>query len=340
MLDDRDLRILRAVVEAFVQDGRPVSSQRVKETADLVVSTATIRSSMARLENGGFLAKPHTSAGRVPTDDGYRAYVDNLETRARVRDTFSSRLRNKLRDQELDTSKIMACASRVLGGLSKNLAVVYGAVIQESRVSCVQLVSLEGTRLLVVVNLSPEYERTVVLRMGRQFTHDVIERSQVWINRLVANKSLVEAKEALDNAVRDNVTDEGIVAREVAVHREEIFSGPPAVELYFEERNQLPGRAEPADLRLLRLLLRLLHNREYIARILSDRSSEQTRITIGHEHSDRALRPFSLVTSGYRLGGSSGVLGIIGPTRMRYDLNMSLVGAAARELRAIGEEYF
>jgi heat-inducible transcriptional repressor len=295
---------------------------------------------MARLEREGFLAKPHTSAGRVPTDEGYRGYVDHLEGDVPVGDAFSSRFRSALRDHETEVATIMSCASRILGGLSRNLAVVYGVVTQESRVTRIRLVDLEGTRLLVVVNLQPEYERTIVLRMEKRFTPDVLERAEVWINRLVADKTPSEAKDELDSAVRDNVTDEGIIAGEVAVHREEIFSEPPAVQLYFEERSHLVEHAEFADPDLLRVLLRLLQNQDYVTQILSNRLDEHTQITIGHEHRDPALRPFSLVTAGYRMGGARGVLGIVGLTRMRYDLNRSLVGSAARELRAFGEEYF
>ena len=96
---------------------------------------------------------------------------------------------------------------------------------------------------------------------------------------------------------------------------------------------------ELSDPRLLQLLLRLLHNKDYLTSVLSDRTDEATRITIGCEHSDRELHPFSLVTAGYRMGGARGVLGVIGPTRMRYDLACTLVGCAARELRAFGEEF-
>ncbi len=340
MLNDRDMTILRVVVDTHVREGTPVSSQKVRETGDMLVSTATIRSSMARLECEGLLTKPHTSAGRIPTDEGYRRYVDHLDADVPVGDAFSSRFRSALRDHEADVSTIMACASRVLGGLSRSLAVVYGVVTQESRVTRIRLVDLEGTRLLVVVNLQTEYERTIVLRMEKRFTPDVLARAEVWINRLVADKTPPEAKEALDSAVRDNMTDEGIIAREVAVHREDIFSEPPAVELYFEERSHLVEHPEFADPDLLRVLLRLLQNQDYVTQILSNRLSEHTQITIGHEHGDPALRPFSLVTAGYRMGGARGVLGIIGLTRMRYDLNRALVGSAARELQAFGEEYF
>jgi heat-inducible transcriptional repressor len=339
MIADRDLRILQAVIDLHVRDGAPVSSRAVREFG-VALSTATIRDVMSRLEDGGYLNKPHTSAGRVPTDKGYRAYVDHLEERVGSFGEFARRLREEIREQDVDVRSIMAAASRALGSLSTHFAVVYGSVVQESRVKRVQLVDLEGQRLLAVVHLLPEHERTTVIRVEKKYSPEVIARAESWINALVGKRTLTEAKEDLERAVRDNVTDEGIITREVSIRREDIFSGPPAVELYFEERAQSLGQPEFSDPRLLKLLLRLLHDKELLVSILARRLTEQTRITIGSEHEEQELRRFSLVTAGYRLGASRGVLGVIGPTRMRYAFIRDLVGSAAHELGAMGERYF
>jgi heat-inducible transcriptional repressor len=168
----------------------------------------------------------------------------------------------------------------------------------------------------------------------------VIERAENWINRVVENRTLPEAKDELERAVRDNVTDEGIITSEVAIHREDIFSDPPAVELFFEDRGRLLEQPELSDPKLLQLLLRLLHNKKFLTTLLSRRLGERIQITIGSEHEEQDLRWFSLITAGYRMGSAHGVLGIIGPTRMRYAFNRNLVGSAAYELRAIGEEFF
>ena len=339
MIAERDLLILQLLVDLYVREGVPVSSQAVRD-AGLSLSTATIRNVLGGLEREGYVAKPHTSAGRVPTDKGYRAYVDHLEGRPAFAGEFVQRLRDEIREQEIDVNSIMAAASRVLGTLSKHFAVVYGSVVQESRVTRIQLVDLGGTRVLAVVNLIPEHERTTVIRLEKRYTSQVMVRAEEWINRLVQDRTLAEAKDVLERAVRDNVTDEGIITREVSIRREDIFSEPPAVELYFEERGHLLEPPERSDPRLLQLLLKLLHNKKLLTAILAQRLGERTQITIGSEHDEQELRTFSLVTAGYRMGAARGVLGIIGPTRMRYGYIRDLVGSAAHELEAIGEEYF
>lgn len=340
MLSERELNILSAVVNTYVRDGVPVSSRRIKERHGMTESSATIRNVLARLESLGFLSKPHTSAGRVPTDEGYRAYVDRLETNYAAGEAFATAFRDEIREQEIRVSAVMAAASRILGALSRNFAMVYGTIVRESRVENLQLVGLGGGRLLVVVTLEPAYERTSIIRVGEVVPPEVLERVQRWIGQEVCGRTLEQAKEALDCAVRDNMTEEGVIAREVAARREEIFSDPPAIELYFEERAHLLGQPELADPRLLRVMLRILQDKAYLTSLLSDRTGEKTRITIGQEHPSTELHPFSLVTAGYRMGAACGVLAVIGPTRMHYDLVSGLVRSAARELWAIGEEYF
>jgi heat-inducible transcriptional repressor len=338
-LKEKDLRILMAVIDLYVREGVPVSSKRLKQAMGSPLSTATLRNVLARLEKEGLLTKPHTSAGRIPTDEGYRFFVDSLEPNQKYCSDFTTRFREAVGD-EYEMDKIMASASRVLGDVSKNFAVVYGSVMQESRVRAVKLIELEGSRILIVLKLFPEYERTSVIRTERRFDPEVLARAEALINPIIMDKSLDDAKEALDHAVRDNITDEGIIMREVAVNRETIFSEPPAVELYFEDREHILQQPELSNPSLLRMLLRLLHDKQYLTSILAKRLEEKTTVTIGAENEDEALKPFSLVTSGYRMGGARGVLGILGPTRMRYDLAFFLVGSIARELSAIGEEYF
>jgi heat-inducible transcriptional repressor len=340
MISDRQLRILSLVIDNYVSDGVPVSSRKVKESAGLGISTATIRNIMAELERAGYLTKPHTSAGRIPADEGYRYFVDGLLSHLRINRRLISSFREHIREQAMDIGAIMASASQFLGRISRNFSVLYRSILPESRVSRINLLELEGARLLVVVNMLPEFERTTTLRLGKRFSAEVISRAEHLINQVIDGKSLKQAKDAIEAVVRDNLTGEGIITREVAINREAIFSDPPAIELYFEEREPLLEQTELYDPNLLQLLLRLLHNKAYLTSILSERLTEKTQITIGGENENEALKQFSLVTAGYRMGGARGVLGVIGPTRMRYELVLGLVESIAKELQEMGEKYF
>lgn len=341
MLIEKDREILRTIIEVYVGDGAPVSSARVRETGRFAMSTATIRNRMVDLERRGYLSKAHVSSGRIPTDDGYRVYVDELQSeRSLAAGENLPAVREELRADGANLNALMSHTSQMLGARSRNVALVYGAVVQESRVRAVRLFRMDGGRMLVVVHLVPEYERTVTLRTDRDATPEGVSAAESRLNRLVGGLSLDDARRALDEQMRDNVTEEGIIVRDVSARREEIFSGPPAMEMYFEARGRVLEEPELSDPRTLQLLLRILHNRDYLTSILASRPLDRTQVTIGAEHGDESLRPFSLVTAGYRMGAARGVLGIMGPTRMRYDLALSLVGSVSRELRAIGEELF
>ncbi|MDH4038491.1 MAG: heat-inducible transcriptional repressor HrcA [Candidatus Krumholzibacteria bacterium] len=341
MLIEKDREILRTIIEVYVSEGDPVSSRRVRDAGRFAMSTATIRNRMAVLEREGLIAKAHVSSGRIPTDEGYRLHVDELQAeRTLAAGEALPAVREELRAEGDNISALMLHTSQMLGAMSRNVALVYGAVVQECRVGGVRLFQLNGGRLLVVVRLVPDYERTVALRLGREPSPETVSAVEGLLNRLVGGMSLDGARAALGELVRDNVTDEGIVVREITSRREEIFSGPPAVEMCFEARGRMLDQPELSDPRTLHLLLRILHNRDYLTSILASRPLDRTQVTIGVEHGDESLRPFSLVTAGYRMGAARGVVGLMGPTRMRYDHAISLVGSVSRELRAIGEEFF
>ncbi len=338
---EKDQEILRTIIELYVGEGMPVSSQRVREAGRFAMSTATIRNRMAVLERDGYIVKEHISSGRVPTDEGYRVHVNELQAeRTLAAGDDLPAVRDELRADAGNVNALMSHASQLLGALSRNVALVYGTIVQECRVRAVKLFRLDGGRLLVVVHLVPDYERTVAIRIDREPSPDGVAAGEALLNRLVAGLSLDEARGVLGELLRDNLTDEGIIVREISTHRDEIFSGPPAMEMYFEARGRMLDEPELSDARTLQMLLRVLHNRDYLTSILASRPLDRTQVTIGAEHGDESLRPFSLVTAGYRMGAARGVLGIMGPTRMRYDLAISLVGSVSRELRAIGEEFF
>jgi len=341
MLNEKDRDILRTIIDVYVGDGVPVSSQRVRDAGRFRMSTATIRNRMVVLERDGYVMKAHISAGRIPTDEGYRTHVDELQAECAWlgADTLPG-VREGLRVDARDVTALMQQVSQQLGTLSSHVAVVYGTLLPESRVRDLRLFGVEEGRVLVVAHLAPEHERTVSVRVARPVAPEALLAAESYLNRLLSGRTLDEARRILADCMRDNVTDEGIVTGAVAERRDEIFSEPPAMELWFEERSRVLEQRELSDPRTLQLLLRILHDRDYLTSILAGRPLDRTEVTIGGEHSDDAMRPFSVVTAGYRVGAARGVLGLIGPTRMRYDTALSVVGAMAREVCAIGDEYF
>jgi heat-inducible transcriptional repressor len=341
MLNEKDRDVLRAIIDAYVEEGVPVSSQRVHDGGCQHMSTATIRNRMAVLEHEGYICKAHISSGRIPTDAGYRERVNELQTVAALpKGEHSAAVRAELRLPAPDVNGVMMHATQLLGMLSSHVAVVYGAIVQESRVRLLRLFRLDTARVIMAVQLVPEHEHVLTLRFARDVGEESVRAAEMLLQAMVINRPLEEAKRLLTESLRDNMTDEGWIVREVAARREEIFSAPPAIELCVEERSRVLEQPELWNPRTLQQLLRILHNREYLTSLLAARPLDRTEVTIGGEHRDEALRPFSVVTAGYRMGAARGVLGIIGPTRMRYDVALSLVGAVSREMRAIGEEYF
>jgi heat-inducible transcriptional repressor len=164
MLIEKDRQILRAIIDAYVEDGAPVSSQRVHDAGCQDMSTATIRNRMVVLEHDGYICKAHISSGRVPTDAGYRERVNELQTSsAQPQGEHSAAVRAELRVPSPDVNAVMMHATQLLGMMSNHVAVVYGAIFKESRVRLLRLFRLDTARVLLAVHLVPEHEHILTL---------------------------------------------------------------------------------------------------------------------------------------------------------------------------------
>lgn len=326
-LDDRKARILRAVVAEFVASGQPVGSGRVVDTAGLDVSSATVRNEMAALEERGYIDQPHTSAGRVPTDKGYRAFVDLLDVRGL--DAERTEVVEELLGQARDAEELMRRASGVLSQLTQLVALVVAPTADEARCKLVELLTLSSsTALLLLVDDTGRVVRRHVETEGTVTDDDVARVRTVLVEQLVGLRM---------GEVNDTVRT--VLERAPAELRPMLGAVARATEtdlaLELVRRVFVGGRASLADdesfeRTALGRVLDLLEERSTIARVLDDTASgaEGPSARIGTEHDVEVLRPTSIVSQRYELV-RAGSLGVLGPTRMDYGEALSTVRAVS-----------
>jgi heat-inducible transcriptional repressor len=331
-LDDRKLRILRAIVAEYVANGEPVGSRRVVEVAGLDVSAATVRNEMAALEELGYIHQPHTSAGRVPTDQGYRRFVDDLAQRGEV-DGPRRELVGELLGSARDVEELLARTSSVLTQLTRLVSLVIAPAMDASRCKLVELVGLTpGSALLLLVADTGRVEKRVV-ELPAGTTEGDLDRARAVLGEHVRGQALRDvharlrllADEApadlralfagLADATATDLTDE-------TVHH--VFVGGQA---------SLAGEESFGRDQLSRVL-QLLEERVTLARLLSETTADDTpTVRIGGENEVEDLRATSLVAQRYRLV-TAGSLGVLGPTRMDYASVLATVRAVADQLQA------
>ncbi|TYL51858.1 heat-inducible transcriptional repressor HrcA [Nocardioides sp. BGMRC 2183] len=337
MQEDRRLAVLRAIVEDYVATEEPVGSKTLVERHGLNVSPATIRNDMAALEDEGYLTQPHTSAGRVPTDKGYRLFVDRLTT-VRPMSAAERRAISALLDGAVDLDDVINRSVRLLAQLTRQVAVVQYPVLSRSTVRHVEIVAMTPTRLLTVLILSTGRVEQRLVELDEEIDDDGLARLRSRINLAATGETIGEAITALadlaDGAGAADPTTTGVVAALVEAmsdHRS-------------DERIVVGGTANLARFgdsfdTAIRPLLEALEEQVVLLKLLGEANSGGAlTVRIGAEGPFQELAATSVVATGYGPGDGLASLGVVGPTRMDYPTTMAAVRAVARYVSRILDE--
>jgi heat-inducible transcriptional repressor len=333
MHDDRRLAVLRAIVEDYVATEEPVGSKALVERHGLGVSPATVRNDMAALEEEGFITQPHTSAGRVPTDKGYRLFVDRL-TSLKPMSTAEKRAIATILDGAVDLDDVVQRSVRLLAQLTRQVAVVQYPTLSRSTVRHIEMVSLTPSRLLVILILSTGRVEQRLVELDTTLDDAELGELRSRLNVAAAGKVIAEATAALRAAVpeRDGGTTAAVVDTLV-----EAFSDHRS-----DERIAVGGAANLARFGdsfdvAVRPLLEALEEHVVLLKLLGEaHTGGAVTVRIGAEGPYAELAATSVVATGYGPGEESlATLGVVGPTRMDYPGSMAAVRAVARYVSRI-----
>jgi heat-inducible transcriptional repressor len=332
-LTDRERRVLEAVIQTYIATAEPAGSQTIARRYPLGMSPASIRSTMSDLEAKGFLFHLHTSAGRIPTDLGYRLYVNNLMRLVPIASEDHETLRRELNPDRTAIEEILRRAAQVLGVLTQELGLAASPRLDAVVLDRLELVHLSSERLLLVFNLRSGAIRTIFVQIPATIAPATVEHVARILNERLAGLSLREIRSSLAARLRDaSGMEHGSELLNIFIAEgDEIFdisSDPDGIVLGSAEL--LADQPEFSSNARMRGLLNLTERRDVLREALLARQRAGLSITIGSEHDDPRLADFTLVTSSYRLGELSGVIGVIGPTRMPYDKIIGLVQHTSR----------
>jgi heat-inducible transcriptional repressor len=331
--DDRKLAVLRAIVEDYVSTQEPVGSKALVERHSLGVSPATVRNDMAALEEEGFITQPHTSAGRIPTDKGYRLFVDRLTT-LKPMSTPEKRAIATFLDGAVDLDDVVHRSVRLLSQLTHQVAVVQYPTLSRSTVRHVELVALAPTRLLVVLILSTGRVEQRLVELEHPVSDDDLADVRSTVHRAAIGETIAGALTALRGLEGGGVVTASVVATLVDAmsdHRSDervVVGGAANLARY--------GDSFDVD---VRPLLEALEEHVVLLKLLGEAHSGGVLVRIGHEGPYEELASTSVVSTGYGPGDEAmASLGIVGPTRMDYPGTMVAVRAVARYVSRILDE--
>jgi heat-inducible transcriptional repressor len=338
MDNERAKRILSALVREYIASGDPVPSSLLVSLAGIGVSSATVRSILARLEDEGFVQQPHTSAGRIPTDRGYRFYVDLLlesKRSSRTADAVEARLRRDAAGHLADA--VLSQASHVVSQASKHVGFALRPAHQAAVFDRVEFVPLSSSRVLVVIVARGGHVVQKVIEVNETLGADELRHSANYLNAEFSGLPLHRAREAvLERMNEERLLYDALLARAMRLGSSTFSDLPEERELYVDGAASLLGEDRGLTLGTLHALIEMIEEKQRLVRLLNEYiDGPGLTVVIGAEHPDPSLRSFSLVASTYRDSAGTGTVGVIGPTRMRYSRAIAVVDAAAQAVARV-----
>jgi heat-inducible transcriptional repressor len=333
-LDPRAAELLKLLIERYVRDGAPVGSRTLARAFGVELSPATIRNVMADLEDLGFVSSPHTSAGRVPTQRGYRYFVDALLAPEPLSAEERARIARELVPGLRSPDDLLQTVSTVLSRLSSMAAVVTVPKRNVAVLRRIEFLPLSGGRVLAILVVNHSEVQNRVLDMGRDFSAVELERCANLINETFAGRDLLSLRRTLAEELSEAQRGVNQLLQQAASLAEKALEGERADSYHVAGGTNLLGFQELADVTRLRKLFDVLDQKRDLLDLFDQcLNASGVQIFIGGESGYQVLDDCSLVTAPYTVDGQiAGVLGVIGPPRMAYSRIIPLVSETARLL--------
>ncbi len=340
LLNDRAQHLLRVLVESYIREGQPVGSRLLSRDSGLNLSSATVRNVMADLEEYGFVTSPHTSAGRVPTDKGYRFFVDTLLRRREQSavDHVAVELQRRLQDEDSrDPKAMVAIASQLLSSFTQLAGVVTIPRQPHQSLSQIEFLQLSENRVLVVMVVNGRDVQNRIVQLERSYSAEELRRAANFLNQQFAGRELSQVRADIVAELAQTGASLNQLMLDAIRAAQQVVGGPAQPEqpeYVIAGETNLMEFAELSNVDKLRRLFEAFTAKRDILHLL-DQSlrAEGVQIFIGQESGYQILDDCSLVTAPYTIDNETvGVLGVIGPTRMAYDRVIPIVDISARML--------
>jgi len=334
---ERERTILRLVVDQFVSTGEPVGSRTLSKSFDIGLSPASIRNTMSDLEDRGYLGHPHTSAGRIPTDYGYRVYVDHLMNVQPLSRSERRLLSDRVSGVRADLEDLVRESAKLLGQLSNLLGVVLSPRFASAILRRLDILPVASNKAMFIVTVESGLVKTLVLEVETELREENVSAVATLLNERLAGLTFDEIRKTFGMRVKDISDTEGDLIKFVLERANMIFSDwPQHKRLSYSGAEYIVLQPEFSAPEAVRHMISVLESGDAVVEVLEDtpesRPEEQATVRIGHENAPKVLSEFSVVTTRYRVGNVTGSIGVIGPTRMNYSRVVGLVSDVARTL--------
>ena len=339
-LSERKHTILRAIIQNYLETGEPVGSRTLSKSTDLKLSSATIRNEMADLEDLGYIFQPHTSAGRIPSDKGYRLYVDML---MQDKEQELEELKSVMLEKTDRVEKVLKQAARVLASNTNYATMVSSPVNRRNSLKFIQLSPVDAHQIVAVIVMSGNVIKNKIIDVGEMLGNETLLKLNMLLNTTLNGMSIEEINLGLIARLKEQAGIHSNVISNVLDAVADIIHVEDDMEIYTSGATNIFKYPELSDKQNAQEILNAFEEKQQLAELVTETlSSEENhgiQVYIGDEAPVKTMRDCSVVTATYDLGdGMKGTIGIIGPKRMDYEHVMKTLKTLQSKLDAINKK--
>lgn len=322
MLDDRKIKVLYAVIDSYLLTAEPIGSRTISKQYDLGVSSATIRNEMSDLEDLGYLNKPHTSSGRVPSDKAYRLYVDQILKAKKLKIDMNKKeeIKRILTRESNEIDQLIQNTAKILSAITSYTALAISPQIKKIKLKHIQLIPIDPSEILVVLVGDSGIVKNTIFRIEQEIPGDQLNRISNFLSHKLKGLTIDDIGKAMDNGIFEEMYEFKEIIDSIIPIINKSLEDIDDVEVYADGVTKIFNFPEYKDLDKARSFISFIEDKELLVDILLNDSLENgIEITIGDENIYDPIKDCSLITTTYKLGDLTiGKIGVIGPTRMDY----------------------
>ena len=333
---DRKMKILHAIIKDYIATAEPVGSRTLAKKYDLGISPATIRNEMSDLEEMGFLEQPHTSSGRIPSDQAYRIYVDQLMQVDKINKVIEQTITKEYEDYVGELEKIISHTSKILSHFTKYTSLALTPQFYGASVKHIQLMPLQEDKILVVIISKEGVIKNVVVNISQSIHSDTLIKISNFLNQYIKGTNILQLEKDMFYKLNELDHEESIILQKLIPIIKDSLSDDEGIKIYSNGITNIFNFPEFKDIEKAKDFIDLWDQKNILVQLLSSSTNDGINITIGSEHKVNEIKDCSLITATYQLNGKVlGTIGVIGPTRMEYGKVVALLNYLTGELNHI-----
>lgn len=343
MLDDRKLKVLYAIISSYITNGEPIGSRTISKKYNLGVSSATIRNEMSDLEELGYLNKPYTSAGRIPSDKAYRLYVDTLmkNIRSDIDSREKAEIKNNLMKEVMEIDQLIQNSAKILSKITNYTSIAITPQINQSTLKHIQLIPIDNNEILIIIVNDSGIVRNTIFKMDENISEEQLTAISNFLNSKLKGLTLDKVSKEIDTVMLKELYDFRNVVGNIIPIINQSLDEIEDVEIFADGMMNIFNFPEYKDIAKAKTLLSFIEDKDLMVDILLKDFYNDIEITIGDENSYDELKDCSLITATYKFDGNTvGKIGVIGPTRMDYINTINAVNLLSLNISEILDKYF